>query len=92
MAASTFAQPVINLAGGGGQSFANAAAVVPSDSVPLTVSASALWVGGGGSVAVITLGGQTLTISGIAAGTLIPIAVSQVLLAGTSATLIVALW
>lgn len=72
--------------------YENAAAVTPSDSTPLTHDAQALWIGGAGNVVVITVQGQTVTLSGVAAGTILPIAVSQVKATNTTATLIVALW
>ncbi|HEY7330151.1 MAG TPA: hypothetical protein VH592_21115 [Gemmataceae bacterium] len=76
----------------GGSSFGNAAAVTPSDSTPLTEAAAALWVGGAGNLVVITISGQTVTFSAVAAGTLLPISVSSVKSTGTTATLILALW
>lgn len=69
-----------------------AAAVTPSDGVDLTSAARALWVGGAGNVSLITTGGDTVTISGVAAGTLLPIRAARVRSTSTTATLIVALW
>lgn len=87
---SKFAAPVAQVAGGA--SFGNAYPVTPSDSTALTTAAAALYVGGTGTVKVLTIGGQTVTFSGVPAGAVLPIACSQVFATGTSATLIVALW
>lgn len=70
-----------------------AAAVTPSDATPLTQATRGLWIGGAGNVSVKMAGdNETVLFSGIAAGTLLPIRVRQVLNAGTTATLIVALY
>jgi hypothetical protein len=58
------------------------------DAVDLDDPSDALWVGGAGTVKVTTVGGQDVTISGVAAGTLLPIRVTRVWENGTSATLI----
>lgn len=68
------------------------AVVTPSDSVPLAFVTLYLFVGGAGNIAVITAAGNALTITGVAAGTLIPLRVSQVNATGTTATNIVALY
>ncbi len=67
------------------------AAVTPSDSTDLSFVARGLWVGGAGDVKVTTANGDTITLSGVQAGTLIPVAVSRVFATLTTATLIVAL-
>jgi hypothetical protein len=51
-----------------------------------------LLVGGAGNVAVVTEGGETLTLTGLLAGTVYAVCVSRVKATGTSATSIVALW
>lgn len=66
-------------------------AVTPSDTVNLTKAARSLWVGGDGDLSVLTVDGQTLTIVGAAAGTVVPLAVRRVNATGTTATNIVAL-
>lgn len=70
----------------------HAAVVTASDTVDLTAVSRALWIGGAGNINVITQGGETVLISGIQAGTLIPIRVSRVLSTNTTATLIVNLY
>lgn len=68
------------------------AAVSPHDTNRLAQASRALWIGGSGNIKVLTVGGDTVTLSGILAGTLIPIAVCQVFSTDTTATLIVALY
>jgi hypothetical protein len=76
-----------------------AAAVTPSDTAnipPITGGDNnvgcVLYVGGPGTLTVTTYGGDTVTFSGVLAGTFIPINVVKVWAAGTSATNIIALW
>lgn len=66
-------------------------AVTPSDSVSVG-TCRALWVGGAGNVAVTTVHGDTFTLVGVQAGTLIPVRANLVKSTGTTATSIVALW
>lgn len=63
--------------------------VSPSDSG--TISARALYVGGAGDVKVNTAGGTTLTFSAVPAGTVLPVQISRVWEADTTATLMVGL-
>lgn len=66
-------------------------AVTTSDAtvIPMT---RGLWVGGAGNISVRTASGDTVLLSGVAAGTEIPIAVDMVNATSTTATLIVALY
>ncbi|MCA1572819.1 MAG: hypothetical protein LC798_21505 [Chloroflexi bacterium] len=69
-------------------------AVAPNDGADMNPPARALWVGGAGALSVIAWEDEDaapVTISGVAAGTLLPIAVRRVRATGTTATLIVAL-
>lgn len=68
------------------------ALVTPDDAADLATPSRALWVGGGGAVKVTTAGGETVLISGIAAGTLLPLRVVRVWSATTTATLIQSWW
>lgn len=68
---------------------ADFAVVTPTDGLVLP-RFRALWVGGAGNVAIRTLRGTTVTISGVVAGTLIPVYGDIVLATGTTATLILA--
>ena len=71
-------------------------AVTKSDSVDITGinpnTPATLFVGGGGDVVVITIGGSTLTLKNIADGSFLPIQVTRVKATGTTATDIVALF
>lgn len=53
-----------------------------------------LYIGGAGAVNVVTLSQETITISGLTAGSILPLQVSAInsVASGTTATLIVALW
>lgn len=66
--------------------------VTKSDTVDLPKVSKALWIGGAGNVNVILADGATVLLSGIPAGTLLPLQASRVLSTDTTATLIVALF
>ncbi len=68
----------------------HAAAVTPSDSVALTYASKRLWVGGAGNVTLITVGGETVTYTGVPAGSYLRVRANQVKATGTTATNIVA--
>jgi hypothetical protein len=70
----------------------DAAAVEPSDSEALSHVTRALYVGGAGDVRLRVLGGGEVTLSGLAAGSLVPIRAAQVFATGTTATALVGLW
>lgn len=70
----------------------HAASVTPSDSNELTNASRALYVGGDGDLRVKMAGGETVTFSGVVAGTLLPFRVRQVFSTSTTATNIVAVW
>lgn len=66
---------------------AGAAAVTPSDSTVYDPPGRALWVGALGNVAVRMAGDQSvITFVGVAAGTLLPIAVDKVMSTNTTAS------
>jgi len=67
-----------------------AVAVTPSDTTE--VFASAIYVGSGGNVSVITEGGDTVTFSNVPAGTTLVIRVTRIRATSTTATNIVRLW
>lgn len=67
-------------------------AVTASDSTVLPVT-SAVWVGGAGNLAVVFEdGGSAVTLTGVPAGTLLPIRVTKVMSTNTTATSITALY
>lgn len=72
---------------------ANAVAVTPSDSTPLTVGCRSLYVGGAGNVAVRFPGqASAVTFVNVLAGTTLPVQAAYVYSTGTTATNIVALF
>jgi hypothetical protein len=70
----------------------HAATVTPDDNTDLGHVTRALYVGGAGAVAVIMNGGESVTFSGVTAGTFLPLRVNRVKATGTTATNIVAIW
>ena len=70
-----------------------AAAVTPSDSADLEYRSRALYVGTGGDISVNMAGtGAAVVFTGVPSGSVLPISVTRVLAAGTTATDLVALW
>jgi len=67
----------------------SAAVVTPHDTNPNVFNA--LYVGGTGNITLIDRAGNSVLISAIPAGTILPIACSKVMSMGTTATLIVGL-
>ena len=87
---SAAVDPFQNTLGAPRHSYTNAAAVTPSDTVDLSDVTQALYVGGAGALAVITMAGQTVTFAAVAAGTTHELRVSRVKATGTVASSIVA--
>ena len=75
-----------------------AAAVTPSNTVNIPAitggsnNGCVLYVGGGGNLKVLTVGGDEVTFVNIQDGAFIPVNVLRVYATGTTATNIVALW
>lgn len=70
----------------------HAAAIAPSDTAALPYATRALYVGGSGDVAVRMLGGETVTLRALQAGSLVPLRIDMVKSAGTTATGLIGLW
>jgi hypothetical protein len=51
-----------------------------------------LYVGTGGNVAIETIGGDSVTLTGVISGSFLPVMVSKVKSTGTTASDIIALW
>lgn len=68
----------------------NATAITKSDTTVIPTTRG-VWVGGAGNLAVVMNGGNTVTFTGVPAGTLMPIQVIQVL-AATTATNMTAMY
>lgn len=67
-------------------------AITGNDSTDLTVYPRAIYVGGAGNVKVITLGGDTVTFSGVLAGTVLPVRVKRVFSTDTTATNLIGIY
>lgn len=67
-------------------------AVTPSDATDFSRLTRALWVGGAGNVVVVWYDGTTSTLTGVPAGTLLPVRCKRVNSTSTTATSIVALF
>lgn len=68
----------------------HAAAVTPSDTTDLSFATKRIWVGGTGAVKVNTVGGETVTYTGVPAGAYLNVRATRVYATGTTATNIVA--
>ncbi|SMP00073.1 hypothetical protein SAMN06265173_1703 [Thalassovita litoralis] len=66
--------------------------VTPDDDTDLSIYCRALYIGTTGDLALISVGGTTVTFRNVAAGSILPVRASRVLDTGTTATDIVALW
>lgn len=71
---------------------ARAAAVTPSDTNPLSADTRALFVGGAGDIALVTSGGDSVTFTGVLAGSILSVRAHQIKATGTTASNIIALW
>lgn len=73
--------------------YKHAAAVTPNDSTDLSSQALALYLGGAGHVKVTMVGGESVTLTTMAAGVIHHgLAIARVWSTGTSATSIIAFW
>lgn len=70
----------------------NAAVVTPSDAADLPNATRALYVAGAGDISMITVGGQTVSLTAVPAGSILPLCVARVRATGTTATGMVAFW
>ena len=69
----------------------DAFAITPDDNSDLSEVTRALYVGATGDIALVTKAGSTLTFTGLATGSLLPVRVQRVLSTGTTASNIVGL-
>lgn len=67
-------------------------AVTPSDSTPLASETRAIYVGAGGDLSVVLSSGDTITLSGVPAGSLLPLRAQKVRSTGTTASALVGLY
>lgn len=68
-----------------------AQALTKSDTTTYQPPMDALYVGGAGAAAVVTEDGQTVTFSGLAAGSILPVRFTKLMSSNTDATLCVGL-
>lgn len=68
----------------------NAASVVASDTADLPNASKRLWVGTGGAVVLVTVGGDTVTYTAVPSGTYLQVRAARVKATGTTASNIVA--
>lgn len=66
-------------------------AVTPHDSNDLAEVTRALYVGGAGAVSLVLASGASVTLTGVAGGTILPLRLRQVKAIGTTATHLVGL-
>ena len=78
--------------GGVGEPATHAVSITPDDSNDLAYVSRGVWVGGAGAMKVTMYGGETVLLSGITAGSLLPIRVSRIFSTDTTATLIVSFY
>lgn len=73
--------------------YSHAAAVTKSDVTVFSPPARGIHVGGTGAISVDMVGGETAVLfSGIPAGTFLPLAVTKIYSANTTASLMVIVW
>ena len=72
--------------------YRHAAAVTPSDTLDLTNVTRGIFVGGLGSIALVTEGGETATLVSPTMGAVLRISASRIKATGTTASNLVALW
>ena len=66
-------------------------AVTPNDAADVASITRAVYVGGGGNLAVTLASGAELTFTGLAGGTLLPVRLRRIKATGTTATALVGL-
>lgn len=70
----------------------NAASITPSDDDDLANVSKSLFVGGAGTLKIDTVGGSTVTFTGVVAGSIIPVRAAKIYATGTTATNIVSMY
>lgn len=70
----------------------NGAQITPNDTSDLIAVSRAIFVGTGGDLSIVTVGGDTLTFRSLAAGSLLPVRASRVLASNTTASDLLGLW
>lgn len=78
--------------GGSGQPATGGFMIIPSDTQDLPFVTRAIWVGGSGDIALVTLGRSVLILSGAVQGSIIAVRATKVFVSNTSATNLVGLY
>lgn len=86
------ADPFALSSAGLGSPAEHAAAITPNDAADLPTVARAIYIGGAGNVKADVVGGETVTFTGLAAGSVLSMRIKRVHAIGTTATNLVALW
>jgi hypothetical protein len=73
------------------QPFMRVRVITPSDVTTYSPPLDAILVNGAGNLAIVDLSGNTVTIAGVVAGSLLPIGASRVMSTNTTATNIIGL-
>jgi len=84
----TFASNAVGMSGPA----RNAVAITPDNTATLTYIPRGIYVGGGGSISVVLVSGDSASFSNVAAGTILPICPKQVLATGTTASGLIGLY
>jgi hypothetical protein len=77
---------------GGGEPATSAEDINPTDSQDLGTVPRAIYIGGAGDLAVVTLNGSSVKFIGLLAGTILPVRVKRVKSTGTTATALISLY
>jgi hypothetical protein len=64
----------------------HAFSIAPSDSVDLSETTRALYVGGDGDLSLIMASGAAIVLAGVSAGTVLPLRITRVMATATTAT------
>ena len=70
----------------------SAATITPNNGADMPVATRAVYIGGAGNLAAVTVDGQTVTFANLPAGMILPVRLARVLVTGTTATALVGMW
>lgn len=70
----------------------HAVAITPNDAADLATATRGIYVGTGGDIAVVMVGGESVTFTAVPQGMILSIRVTRVLATGTTASNLVGVW
>ena len=70
----------------------HAFAITPNNSADLDIATRAIYVGGNGNLKITTVGGDTVTLTGVVAGMIYPLRAVRVWSTGTTATSLIGVY